>query len=907
MFDPTTTLEHSGNGDQVAGDKIENHIKHFYQEQRSVAVCAFCEEELEDASEKKGNRIKCMKCEKWSYDQTFEARKTSKFPNVSTANHDEFARLKGRVENEIKLGQYEDALRNSEKLTKMCPEAPHSFLYNALSTYYKQSKDEIVGESAFKILKRLEIAHEKFRADEDKSDYDHISATIAFSYFYLLRGVLLQIYGFYINDKSADKRHTVNVYFKHLKELHTCYKIYPDLNFLKIAIEYFYGHHNFAWFEFEPNQSDYSDIKSVISEKLYSITEKHKGIKNLLKEMEEEILKHEPDYRLPEQRLDFSKVTGSERPATLSSLLQDVTIYSELIEKWEKNSKTRLEKAADVSSDDILNLIKAKNPTEYNHFRILRDTETREVYYYVNQGVTAIKREKVNYKLFLFPETKAKFFKITKEANWGVNNLKKYDGLVNFSSREADSTIVETTEHKDLPIKREKKFIFNPQPTYFFPDQTRVDTCTSCHGHKYLLCNTCNGRHKIPCETCRQQGYVNCNNCQSRGNLTCKQCSGSGYVMKNGNRVTCTKGILGYLDNSGCNGTGRITCLQCDGHGRTKCKNCHGETYTECTKCHGDPSNRETYGRIDCEGCRAAGEVGYFNTIRPTIIERNDRVVVSDTHVVNENNTIASKILTLYSNKEEAQEVYFKANEQRGVGHSETTKMLSDTLNAYHNIYYEKYPMLISERMYYEVVPVVHLKFKQILTNKTHELSIIDYDEPHATVIFHSNFKEDLTCKGEWSDIIDRAFYTRRYKDKIDKRNEIVLMIYMAKADWVIEEQEKEIIEDRISGIENFTKPEQDHIFRLMDMEKLPALDPKHTIFSSNQVENNVKSQLIKLIAEADGEYESSEKMVFNHLTYLIDQNRSKRLNPVTAFLTTWQVSGPVLVVLLVILGLVFG
>jgi hypothetical protein len=902
MADPKQ--EHTGSGDNVGGDKIENHIKYEYRPKEETKVCPWCDTEFDEKPERKGNKMKCASCEKWSGDPNYERRVAHKYPHVPTDNYAEFTRLMGRIDNDIRLLRYEDALKNSEKLTRMCPGAPHGFLYNALSLYYNQSKDEIVNDSASLILKMLELAKEKLEP-EAEDDYNFISATIAYNYFYLLRGVLSQIYGFYINDKSSDKRHTVKVFYKHLKEMFTCYRMYPDINFLKTAIDYFYGHHQFAWFEFEPDDTDYTDIKAVLSEKLYKITEKHKGIKQLLEEMEVEILKQDPDYRRPEQRIDFSKITGNEKPITINNLLQDVTIYSELLENWEKDAMHRMENAANTSIDDLVTLIKMKHPTEYNHFRILRDTEHREVYYYTDYQTTSIKRERVDYKLFLFQDTKAKFFKITKESEWGVSNLKKHDGTVFFSSNEAENKVTPISDYKEIPIRRDKKYIYNPQPTYFFPDHTGTQICNGCHGQKYLPCNTCNMTHKIPCDTCRQQGYVNCNHCQSRGNLTCKKCAGSGYVMKNGQRLVCTKGILGHLDNTGCNGSGRVNCLQCDGQGRTKCKNCNGATYTDCPNCEGDRNNRDTFGKIGCKSCRAAGEIGYFNTIRSNILEQSSRNLILDSNIVDSKGLIASKILALHSPKEEAQEIYFKANEQRGSGYDDTTKALSDTLKTHTGVHYEKYPMLILEKIYYEIVPVVNIKFKQTLTNQIHQLSIIDFDQPNASIVFHSEIKSSLVYQDEWSDILGRALFKRSYIEKIDKRNEIVLMIYMAKADWIIEEREKEIIEARIQGMDKFTKTEQRYIFQLMDIEKLPVLDAKYTIFSSDQVEWNVKSHLIKLIAESDGEYESSEKIVFDKISNMIDQNRSKRLSALTAFLTTWQISVPVLILIAIIVWMV--
>ena len=42
---------------------------------------------------------------------------------------------------------------------------------------------------------------------------------------------------------------------------------------------------------------------------------------------------------------------------TISNLLQDVTIYSEDLEKWETSSKSRIEKSTSISTDDIVSLL----------------------------------------------------------------------------------------------------------------------------------------------------------------------------------------------------------------------------------------------------------------------------------------------------------------------------------------------------------------------------------------------------------------------------------------------------------------------------------------------------------------------------------------------------------------------
>jgi len=114
-----------------------------------------------------------------------------------------------------------------------------------------------------------------------------------------------------------------------------------------------------------------------------------------------------------------------------------------------------------------------------------------------------------------------------------------------------------------------------------------------------------------------------------------------------------------------------------------------------------------------------------------------------------------------------------------------------------------------------------------------------------------------------------KLFKTKSFKTKEDRKNEITLLIYLAKADGIIEEEEKLTLSEEIGNLEDFTNSEKQKFFDLMNAEILPPLTKKETTFSSKERADEVLVKLSKL-AMSDGELEEAEKEFIDKVKALI-------------------------------------
>jgi tellurite resistance protein len=212
--------------------------------------------------------------------------------------------------------------------------------------------------------------------------------------------------------------------------------------------------------------------------------------------------------------------------------------------------------------------------------------------------------------------------------------------------------------------------------------------------------------------------------------------------------------------------------------------------------------------------------------------------------------------------------VYKKVNEKVENSYDEYSKEYAEIFEKDLGLNKGTYPLVTKEKMYYQVVPCVELSYKHMLTNTTHEFAIIDiWDNPE--IIFHSEpepLKQDL---GNVTKSVG-GFFGKLFKTKEDKKNEITLLIYLAKADGKIEEKEKLILSTEIGHIDDFTNSEKQKLFDLMNSATLPPLTKNETTFSSKERANEVLEKLTKL-AMADGEFDIAEKELIDKIKVLIE------------------------------------
>jgi uncharacterized tellurite resistance protein B-like protein len=115
-----------------------------------------------------------------------------------------------------------------------------------------------------------------------------------------------------------------------------------------------------------------------------------------------------------------------------------------------------------------------------------------------------------------------------------------------------------------------------------------------------------------------------------------------------------------------------------------------------------------------------------------------------------------------------------------------------------------------------------------------------------------------------------KVFKTKGYKTKEDKKNEIVLMIYLMRADGTISEEEKKYVADYIGDLDAFTNAEKQQFFDLMNIRILPELMPEDVEFSSEEKGKEVLDNL-RTLAKTDGTFAPKEEMLINKIKKLME------------------------------------
>lgn len=441
------------------------------------------------------------------------------------------------------------------------------------------------------------------------------------------------------------------------------------------------------------------------------------------------------------------------------------------------------------------------------------------------------------------------------------------------------------------------------QLKYFIPDQTYQETCNTCKGNKYVGCpeQECGGRHeytcpqckghrKVDCKTCNSSGHLKCDNCKGRGEYKCSKCGGKGeitcgsgflssgcggrgYVLNGGKQERCKKcagrGYYrctecrdGIIKCEKCSGKGEIRCERCGGRGEVDCSYCGAEGKIICETCYGD---KDRYGMIDCPTCKTIGTMAQIVFVESivskneyeTIIPHGDKLNISDSDIKKHVNLNPKTDL-----------IYKKVNDDLQEYYDKYSKIYADIIEKELGLHKDKFPLVTQEEIYYQVIPCVELCYKHMLTNTSHEFTIIDFFN-NPEVIFHSEpeqLEQDLSnIAKSISGLFGKLFKTKGFKIKEDKRNEIVLLIYLSKADGEIADQEKVYLSEMIGSLDDFTNTEKQKLFDVMNSVTLPELTKAEVTFSSKERGQEILDKLIQ-IANADGEMDTAERVLIDKI-----------------------------------------
>jgi tellurite resistance protein len=605
------------------------------------------------------------------------------------------------------------------------------------------------------------------------------------------------------------------------------------------------------------------------------------------------------------------------------------------------NTNTRINNSKDISKETLIEKIKTIDPAKFD--QMLIENEERKTYYYVKYKALAYTREPKTLKFPLFKDL-INDFERTIEHN-GEPQIMQDDRLVQkviskgYLPNETRKYTEKNLVFSDLKLVLEEDIVKTKQPLYYLPSETERCTCGTCDGDKYTDCpeSECRGQHIYECKDCRGHGDTDCPTCKGTGRLKCKGYVGSGsggpasnavYSCQNG-RCKCDSCTGNGYDNNGnrcrkrcnkgwitcptCNGVGDVPCelkyassygvgklfdaatgkTFCKGKGTVTCERCKGKGDIECQTCYGDRVDNR-YGKVDCKTCETAGELASISYIETEIKSDNLDLIFTDGKKIEASNFGVETIKKFANSNGQVALTYKNLNGDNKENYDEHSTFCSKNALAEIGDYKDRYPKLISEEIYYEGVPCATYNYNHILSATFHDVSVLSLDK-EKEVLFHSNpanvAEEKESFKDKASELFRQAFSTKAFKDKIDRKHEMFLMVHMAKADGIIEEKEKRYLSQTITGLHGFTKKEKAELFGLMSTTTLPEILPTNAYFSSKERAEEAQKRIVELVAKADGEYEPEEKAKLEEINKAIELGYKAKPSAFGRFFKTWQVS----------------
>jgi hypothetical protein len=603
---------------------------------------------------------------------------------------------------------------------------------------------------------------------------------------------------------------------------------------------------------------------------------------------------------------------------------------------------SRLNNASNIAKNDLIETIKSKDPVRFD--QMLIETEERKTYYFVKYVATSFSREPKVLRFPLFQEFKTDFERNI-DSNGEITILRNTQLLDKIISKGYSPEVNTKYSNENLAfgnllLEMNNSKVDLTQPIFYIPNDTERHTCNGCNGDKYNPCpeHECHGQHIYDCNVCYTQGKIDCNDCSARGEYQCPSCHGKGRLRcagcggsgsdrnsdyKNAKCKSCNgsgerkcsslsgHGLLGAAvkkaaGNEYCGGSGIIRCSTCKASGKITCNKCTGKGRIECKTCHGDHQDNR-YGKVDCPTCETAGELASISYVETTVFDTNKEIICTDGNEINVSGFGVDSIKKFVDSNGKTEMTYQNLNGSNSSNYNNHSQFASDKSMLQLGLSKTSYPILVHEEIYTEGVPCATYNYNHILSATYHDVSVLSIDK-EKEVLYHSNpadvaqEKESINDKmKEW---FRQAFSTKSFKDKIDRKHEMFLMVHMAKADGVIEDAEKRFLSKTITGLHGFTAKEKSELFSLMSSSNLPPISPLNAYFSSKQRAEEAKKKIIELVAKVDGDYEQVEKEKIDEINNAIENGFKAKPNAFSRFFKTWQISIPlILSIILLTIG----
>lgn len=185
---------------------------------------------------------------------------------------------------------------------------------------------------------------------------------------------------------------------------------------------------------------------------------------------------------------------------------------------------------------------------------------------------------------------------------------------------------------------------------------------------------------------------------------------------------------------------------------------------------------------------------------------------------------------------------------------------------------------IIEEQIYYQIIPCIELSYLHVLTNTWHEMTMINVidEDPHkqnVQLVFHSSPEDNKNQVADTakkvSGFFSKMMKTKAHKSKEDRKNEIALMIRIARADGELHDSEKLKLSNIIGGIDEFTYNEKQFFYELMTTDSMPDISDEEITFSDEETKERVLKNLEE-IAQADEELREKEQRMLEKVKRMV-------------------------------------
>lgn len=602
----------------------------------------------------------------------------------------------------------------------------------------------------------------------------------------------------------------------------------------------------------------------------------------------------------------------------------------------------RIEAANATNRDQLASIVRQADPALYNQIN-LGEPERKEYFYVHHQSIT-VTRTPYLYFIPARPELKSALLEWKQSTSDTEMEMVQADlsqfvkaaealGLTRFRNAAYDD---DPTVFEQLPVEMYNNQIAHHQSDYVIANESNIADCKICNGNRYVPCDfpPCGGQHIYDCDTCQGTGKVSCEECKGfrevdcrvcsgtgrcqctackgKGRNTCLMCDGKGSVERAGQPpvtcngcsgsgyVVCTSCEQGKIHCINCGGDGKVGCDHCRATGAVTCSHCMGHKKLTCTHCYGDNTDNR-YGKIDCKDCAATGGIITLSFVETKITVQNTRRLAwKGAHTFEEDITL--KRLEGYVQADEPlQVVYNKVNLLQPFERYDVhSRALSHMILEQDAISKKTYPLLIQEALYYEPVPVATFSYQHLTSGETHHVSVLNYDQ-HPEVIYHSvppaATLGGVSKRRGYGYYIGKAFNTKSYRKQTDNINELRLLICLARANDHISDREKAALQQYMDAFKALHPTDRHNLEGYMSQKNLPALPLSALRFSTSERADEAIAKLQRFIPQ--GVQNEAEKKCMEELMVQVEAAKQKPVHPVRQFFETWQVSLPMVALMM--------